>query len=121
MIKVITAFTLLLASSAGAMAAPFCLALPSGAPQCVYYDGAACAREAGRQNGSCQVNAAEVRVPVSRVGQYCLVMPSGYSTCGYADGTLCARDALLQKGACERSGGALPRQLPDDYAPNAGR
>jgi len=121
MIKVVTAAVLLLASPIGAMAAPFCLTFPNGAPECIYYDGDSCAREAGRQNGSCQINPTEVHVPASRIGEYCLVVPGGASTCGYADGTLCSRDALRQKGACTRSAGALPQQLPDAYAPNAGR
>lgn len=105
----------------GAIAAPFCLVLPNSTPQCMYVDGATCARDAGRQNGSCQPNPAELRVPSSLIGNYCLVLPSGASTCGYADGNLCARDALIQKGACARSAGSLPQVLPNDYAPNAGR
>jgi hypothetical protein len=121
MIKTVTIAVLLLASPAGAMAAPFCLALPTGAPECIYYDGAACSREANRQNGACQVNPTEVHLRASRIGEYCLVMPDGYSTCGYADQNLCAQDALIQKGACTRSAGALPKQVPDAYAPNAGR
>ena len=121
MIKIVTVAALFLASPLGAMAAPFCLTMPASAPQCIYYDGAQCAHDAGRQNGSCQINPAQVSVPASRIGEYCLVLPSGYSTCGYADGTVCARDALLQKGSCSRSAGAPPQTLPDAYAPNAGR
>jgi len=121
MIKIITAAVILLASSIGAIAAPFCLAIPNGAPLCMYYDGSACARDAARQNGGCVVNPAEVHMPTTRVGDYCLVMPSGYTTCGYSDGNVCSRDALLQKGACERGTGAGPKQLPDAYEPNAGR
>lgn len=121
MIKFVTAAALFLIAPIGAMAAPFCLALATGTTECIYYDGAACARDAGRQNGSCQINPAQVSVPASRIGEYCLVLPSGYSTCGYADGTVCARDALLQKGSCSRSAGAPPQTLPDAYAPNAGR
>jgi hypothetical protein len=121
MIKIVTAAAVLLVAPVGAIAAPFCLALPTGTPQCIYYDGASCAKDAGRQNGACIPNQAEVHVRPSRIGEYCLVMPSGYSTCGYADGNLCAKDAIEQKGACSRSEGALPQQLPNDYAPNAGR
>ncbi len=121
MIKIVIAALVLLASPAGAIAAPFCLALPTGTPQCIYYDGQMCSRDANRQNGSCQVNPAEVRIPASSVGQYCLIMPNGASTCGYADGNVCAQDALRQKGACERSQGALPQTLPNSYVPNAGR
>jgi hypothetical protein len=121
MIKIVTAAVLLLASQAGAMAAPFCLAVPMAAPMCVYYDGAACSREANRQNGTCEVNPNEVTLKTSRIGDYCVVMPDGSSTCGYADPNQCSRDALQQKGACSRAAGALPKQLPDAYAPNAGR
>lgn len=121
MIKFVTAAFVLLASPIGAIAAPFCLVLPLGGSECIYYDGAQCSRDANRQNGSCQTNPAEVQLPTSRVGDYCLVMPSGYATCGYSDGSVCSRDALLQKGACERSSGSGPKQVPDAYDPNAGR
>lgn len=121
MIKIVAASVFLLSLPLGAVAAPFCLVLPVGAPLCMYYDGAACAQQANKQNGTCQSNPAEVTLPTSRVGSYCLVMPSGYATCGYADGNECSRDALAQKGACERSAGSGPKQLPDAYAPNAGR
>jgi hypothetical protein len=121
MIKIATAAVLLLASPIGAIAAPFCLVISNAAPQCMYYDGAQCAHDAGRQNGSCQVNPNEVRVSASQIGQYCVVIPGGYSTCGYADGNECAHDAMQQKGVCSRSAGAPPRQLPDAYDPNAGR
>ena len=121
MIRLVTTAVLLLGAPVGAVAAPFCLALSTGSPQCIYYDGASCARDAGRQNGSCQPNPAETHVTASRIGEYCLVMPSGYTTCGYSDGAECARDAIAQKGACARSAGALPRQLPDSFEPNAGR
>ncbi len=119
--KIVTVAALYLASPIAAIAAPFCMVIPNAAPQCMYYDGAQCAKDANRQNGSCDVNPAEVKVAASRIGDYCLVMPSGYSTCGYSDGTVCARDALLQKGACARAAGALPQQLPNAYDPNAGR
>jgi len=121
MIKIVTAAVMIVTSPLAAIAAPFCLALPTGTPMCIYVDGADCAREAFRQNGSCQPNPAEVHVRPSRIGEYCLVLPSGYSTCGYANGDLCSRDALQQKGACSRSEGSLPNVLPDAYDPNAGR
>jgi hypothetical protein len=120
MIKIVAA-ALFLASPISAIAAPYCLVLPNGAPLCMYVDGASCASDAARQNGSCQVNPAEVRLPTSRVGQYCLIMPTGSSRCGYADGNLCAHDALAQKGACVLSAGATTERIPDAYAPNAGR
>lgn len=121
MFKIVFASVILLSAPVSAMAAPFCLAMPSATPQCIYYDGTACSREANRQNGECQINPTEVKLPTSRVGDYCLVMPDGRASCGYADPNQCARDALAQKGACSRSAGALPKQVPDAYAPNAGR
>jgi hypothetical protein len=121
MIRITIAAAVFLASPIGAIAAPFCLALPNSTPQCMYVDGASCARDARQQNGSCQVNPAEIRLPVSRVGGYCLVMPSGDTRCGYADGNLCSRDALVQKGACELSSATRTQRIPDAYAPNAGR
>jgi hypothetical protein len=121
MLKIVTAATIFLASPIGAIAAPYCLVVPNGTPLCMYADGASCASDANRQNGSCQVNAAEVTLPSSRVGEYCLIMPSGQSICGYADGNLCSLDALRQKGACTLSAGATTERIPDAYAPNAGR
>jgi hypothetical protein len=121
MIKFVTAAAIVLASPIGAIAAPFCLLVPNGTPQCMYVDGDQCAREANRQNGSCQVNPAELALPTSRVGEYCLIMPNGSSRCGYADGNVCARDALIQKGVCSLSQGATTERIPDAYAPNAGR
>ena len=118
------AMALMLAGAAlpvGAIAAPFCLTIPNGTPRCMYYDGASCARDAGRQNGACQVNPAEINLPTSRVGDYCLIIPGGFSRCGYADGNVCARDALAHKGACALSAGTTRQELPQDYAPNAGR
>ncbi len=121
MIKIFTTAAILLASPIAALAAPFCLVIPNGTPMCQYVDGASCAADAVRQNGSCQVNGAEVRLPTARVGEYCLIMPSGYSTCGYSDGNICSRDALRQKGACSLSLGARTQPIPDAYDPNAGR
>jgi hypothetical protein len=121
MTKIFTAAAILLASTVGAIAAPFCLVIPNGTPECIYADGASCSADANRQNGSCQVNAAETRVPASRVGQYCLILPSGASICGWADGNECSREALIQKGACTLSAGATTVRIPDAYAPNAGR
>ncbi|HEY0185711.1 MAG TPA: hypothetical protein VGC09_23150 [Rhodopila sp.] len=122
MIKFVTAVAMVfLVSSVDAMASPFCLVIPNGTPQCIYIDGASCAADANRQNGSCQVNPAEVRLPTSRVGEYCLITANGAANCGYADGNLCARDALQQKGACSLSAGATTQRIPDAYAPNAGR
>ena len=121
MIKVVTAAAMFFASPIASIAAPFCLVIPNGTPQCIYIDGASCASDASRQNGSCQVNPAEIRLPTNRVGEYCLIMPDGSSTCGYADGNVCARDALRQKGACSLSAGATTTRIPDAYAPNAGR
>ncbi len=122
MIKLAAAVAMMLTSSvAVAIAAPYCLVIPNGSPICQYVDGASCAADANRQNGSCQVNPNEVRLPTSRVGEYCLILPNGASRCGYADGNVCSRDALAQKGACTLSAGARTVRIPDDYAPNAGR
>jgi hypothetical protein len=121
MIKFLAAATIILMSSVGAIAAPYCLIVPNGSPLCQYVDGASCAADANRQNGSCQVNPYEVHLPASRVGEYCLIMPNGASRCGYADGAVCSRDAIAQKGVCQISAGAGTQRIPDDYAPNAGR
>jgi hypothetical protein len=121
MCKIVAAAVLLLVSSMGAMAAPFCLVIAGAAPMCIYVDGVQCAQQANRQNGSCEPNPSDVRLPTSRIGDYCLVLPGGYSHCGYGDGIVCARDALLQKGMCTKSAGALPQQLPNAFDPNAGR
>jgi hypothetical protein len=121
MIKIVAAAAMVLASPIAAIAAPYCLLISNAAPQCMYYDGRDCARDAGRQNGSCIANPNEVHVAASQIGQYCVIVAGGYSTCGYADPNECARDALQQKGVCSRSSGAPPQQLPNAYDPNAGR
>jgi len=121
MIKSVIAAAVFLAAPIGAIAAPFCLVLPNGSRQCLYVDGETCSHEAVRQNGSCQVNPADIHLPVSRVGGYCLVMPSGDTRCGYADGNVCSRDALIQKGVCELTPSSGRQRIPDAYAPNAGR
>lgn len=121
MIKITTLAAALLAVPIAAMAAPFCLTIPGGTPMCIYIDGAQCAADAQRQNGYCDVNPDSVQKPVSRVGDYCLIMPDGSTRCGYADPAVCSRDALLNKGVCSKSLGTLPKQIPDSYAPNAGR
>jgi hypothetical protein len=119
--RLAVAGVLLVSSSFAAMAAPFCLAVPGGSPQCMYVDGNQCAAEAARQNGSCIPNPAVGALPTSRVGEYCMILPIGFTHCGYADGLACARDALQQHGVCAKSEGTLPQQVPDPFVPNAGR
>jgi hypothetical protein len=108
-----------------AVAAPFCLILPGGGSQCIYYDGAACARDANRAtNATCSLNPNEVRLSRVANSDYCLVTAQGVSVCGYSDQNTCSHDALLQHGACVKGGGLTrpqPQQVPNDYAPNAGR
>ena len=108
-----------------AMAAPFCLTQPGGGTQCIYYDGAACARDANRAtDATCGLNPREVRLPRVASRQYCMVTAQGAAVCGYTDQNTCSHEALLQHGACVRGGGTAqpsPQQVPNDYAPNAGR
>jgi hypothetical protein len=110
-----------LGTSLSAMAAPFCLLITGTAPQCMYADGNECQADATKQNGECIPNPANYTVPSSRIGDFCMVLPIGITHCGYADGIACAADALKQHGVCTKSAGAIPRQVPDPYAPNAGR
>jgi hypothetical protein len=112
---------ILMSTSLSAMAAPFCLDIPGGTPQCMYVDGNECQRDAVRQNGSCVPNPAVNSVPTSRIGEFCMILPIGFTHCGYSDGTACAQDALKQHGVCTKSAGTLPQQIPDPYVPNAGR
>lgn len=102
----------------GALAAPFCI-LQGGTSHCIYFDGAACARDAGLANSECTLNDEEVRLPATSVNAYCLVTSGGASVCGYADPIACSREALKQHGACVRGG--TPQQVPNDYRPNVGR
>jgi hypothetical protein len=119
--KLAVAAALLASTSWSAMAAPFCLAVPGGTPQCIYVDGNQCQVQANRQNGACLPNPAESAVPTSRVGEFCMILPIGYTHCGYADGIACAQDAQRQHGICTKSAGTLPQQVPDPFVPNAGR
>jgi hypothetical protein len=111
-----------LSTPALAVAAPFCLNFNNGGtPECIYFDGAQCARDAARQNAECGVNGNDIKVPPSGSGTYCVVTVGGGSTCGYGDGGDCSRVALRQKGVCVKSEGTPPKAIPDPYAPNAGR
>ena len=121
MSKLAVAAVLLVSTSLSAMAAPFCLVVPGGTPQCMYVDGNQCQADANRQNGACVPNPAENVLPTSRVGEFCMILPIGFTHCGYADGIACAQDALKQHGVCAKSAGSLPQQVPDPFAPNAGR
>lgn len=121
MSKLAVAAILLASTTLSAVAAPFCLEVPGGTPQCIYVDGNECQTEANRQNGACQPNPTETSVPTSRIGEYCLLLPAGFTHCGYADGIACARDATQQHGVCTKSAGTIPQQLPDPFVPNAGR
>jgi hypothetical protein len=105
-----------------AVAAPFCLTMQGGGSQCIYYDGAACARDANRMtNGACTANPQEVRIRPRSGGDYCVVISQNASVCGYVDGNTCAHEALNQHGACVRAPGTRPAQLPEYYAPNVSR
>jgi hypothetical protein len=115
------AAVILMGMPLSAMGAPFCLAIPGAAPLCMYVDGNQCQADATRQNGACQLNPAEARMPASHIGEYCMLLPIGFTHCGYADGNACARDALRQHGVCAKSAGTLPPQVPDPFNPNAGR
>jgi hypothetical protein len=121
MSKLAVAAAMLVSTSLSAMAAPFCLVVPGGTPQCIYVDGNECRVEATRQNGECAPNLEAVRLPTSRIGEFCMILPIGYTQCGYADGIACSQDAIKQHGVCTKSAGTLPQQVPDPYVPNAGR
>ncbi len=121
MSKLAVAAVLLVSTSFSAMAAPFCLEVPGGTPQCMYVDGNECQADAARQNGACVPNVTESALPSSRVGEFCMILPVGFTHCGYADGIACAQDALKQHGVCTKSAGSLRQQVPDPFVPNAGR
>jgi hypothetical protein len=121
MSKLAVVAALLVSTSFSAMAAPFCLEVPGGVPQCIYVDGNQCSTEANRQNGACLPNPAETSLPTSRIGEFCMILPIGFTQCGYADGIACSQDALKQHGICTKSAGTLPQQVPDPFVPNAGR
>jgi len=119
--KLAVAAIMLVSTALSATAAPFCLAINGTAPQCMYVDGNQCQADANRQNGACVPNPDNGAQPTSRIGEYCMILPVGFTHCGYADGIACAQDALKQHGVCTKSAGTLPQQVPDPYAPNAGR
>jgi hypothetical protein len=119
--KLAVAAIILVSTSLSAVAAPYCLTIPGATPQCMYVDGNQCQADAVRQNGACEVNSAEARMPASRMGEYCMMLPIGYTHCGYADGIACAKDALQQHGVCAKSAGTGAPQVPDPFNPNAGR
>ena len=109
-------------SVGSAHAAPFCLNLPGGGSQCIYADGESCARDANRAtNGSCTVNPRELRLEPGTGGDYCVVSGEGATMCGYADPTSCAHEASLHRSVCAKAPTREPQQLPNTFAPNAGR
>jgi hypothetical protein len=121
MSKLAVAAVIMVSTSLSAIAAPFCLVIPGGVPQCMYVDGNECQQDAVRQNGACVPNPASGALPTSRIGEFCMILPIGLTQCGYADGIACAQDALKQHGVCAKSAGTLPQQVPDPFVPNAGR
>jgi hypothetical protein len=108
-------------SPAGAMAAPFCVAVPGSAPRCIYYDVGDCQREAALQNGACDANPQVTRPPTSRVGEYCLVTSGGSTQCGYADDASCTQEARIRNGICAQVARTQPDAVTDPYDPNARR
>jgi hypothetical protein len=85
-------------------AAPFCLQSEAIPPQCIYYDAALCAKDAGKQGGECSANKNEFRLALN-VGKYCMVTSQRASLCIYASIDSCLKAATAQGGACVESQG----------------
>jgi len=98
-----------------AAAAPFCITNQVLKPLCIYYDAQQCAREANRQNATCQANPAEL--PLRRsVGQYCVVTSGQISKCTYFDRQTCDQDAARLQGACTNAPTRIGSGTPDPYS-----
>jgi len=85
-----------------AMAAPFCMNLLGGAPQCIYYDAGECQKDSAKQGATClpKPESGRTQSAGSGSGQYCLALSSGATICSYYDFASCNRDAAKQNGAC---------------------
>jgi hypothetical protein len=113
MIKAVGFLILLIIAPHCAPAAPVCLAIPGGAtPRCIYYDAAACMRDAGWQHGTCQINPEET---MGLPGAFCVVGQGGVQTCGYADANICVREAVRQNGTCAPAATDVRPVAPDVY------
>jgi hypothetical protein len=103
-----------------AAAAPFCISNQLIKNQCIYYDAEQCAREAARQNATCEANPAEL--PLSRnVGQYCVVTSGRISNCTYFDRQTCDRDATRLHATCTSAPTRIGTGAPDPYSATNGR
>jgi hypothetical protein len=98
-----------------AIAAPFCVQTQTVPPQCIFYDAASCQQRATQLNGSCMVNANEVRLTPS-IGHYCLVTGGSAAECIYVDITSCDKEARRQQGACIIAPARPESPTPDPFA-----
>jgi hypothetical protein len=69
----------------------------------------------GTLNGSCMVNANEVRLTPS-IGHYCLVTGGSAAECIYVDITSCDKEARRQQGACIIAPARPESPTPDPFA-----
>ncbi|WP_119422671.1 hypothetical protein [Desertibaculum subflavum] len=100
------------ASGAPAAAAPFCLQATGVPPQCLFYDVAACRRQALRMNAVCGLNPKELMPPAT--GQrFCQVENGPVIQCLYPDRRSCDAATARRGGICIDAGDAASRPDPD--------
>jgi len=83
-----------------AAAAPYCLSVVGIPAQCLYADVANCLRDAARQGGTCQVNAAEIKLPRFSTLRFCLVTNGPVIDCSYVDRRSCDLQATRRAAIC---------------------
>jgi len=99
MTRLLVAAAMLLAQTAAASAASFCVQQTGIPLQCIYDDPGICQQEAENQGARCTGNPASYRTPIGN-GQFCVVESGGVATCHYPDYSSCQEIADGRGGAC---------------------
>lgn len=111
-IAALAALPLLMASPRPVSAAPFCLQISGVPPQCMFYDVAACRRQAERMNAVCALNPDELMPPPG--GQrFCQVSNGPVIQCLFPDRRSCDAATARSGGICIDGGDATARPDPD--------
>ena len=97
---------------AAAEAAPFCLQATGVPPQCLFYDVAACRKQAQRMNAVCGLNPKEM-IPPPAGQRFCQVDNGPVIQCMFVDRRSCDASSARTGGICIDAGDASSRPDPD--------
>jgi hypothetical protein len=93
-------------------AAPFCLQATGVPPQCLFFDVAACRKQAQRMNAVCGLNPKEL-MPTTVGQRFCQVNNGPVIQCMFADRRACDAATARTGGICIDAGDASSRPDPD--------